>query len=159
MSSSTKTAISRCTPAPLSSPPPPLQHLVFLERDRSCVFSHWFLSIDNIWLKTVRQSAQSLAALSALTQYSFSLEVSMHAIPWGQHWKAAPVHLTSSQSKPGSISLNRLPFVQRKRKKTLHFSLPIHMWLIKIQSPTYNSLSYVCRRKHETEGFLSPWIN
>lgn len=100
---------------------PALQHLVFLEREGSCVFSHWLLSIDNIWLKTVRQSAQSLAALSALTQYSFSLEVSMNAVPWGQHWKTAPVHLTSSQCKPGLISLNRLPFVQRKRGKNAFF--------------------------------------
>lgn len=147
LSSSSNTAIFRCTPSVLSSPSPPLQHLVFLEREGSCVFSHWLLSIDNIWLKTVRQSAQSLDALSALTQYSISCEVSMNAVLWGQHREIAPVHLTYGKFKPGS-------FVQRKRGNNLHLPLPIHMWLMIIQSPICNSLSHVCERKHETEGFL-----
>lgn len=105
----------------------------------------------------MRQSAQSLDALSALTQYSVSCEVSMNAVLWGQHRTIAPVHLIPySQCKPGLISLNRFSFVQRKRGNNLHLPLTIHMWLIIIQSPICNSLSYVRKRKHETEEFLPP---
>lgn len=73
----------------------------------------------------------------------------MNTALWGQHREIAPFDLTYGKLKPGS-------FVQRKRGNNLHLPLPIHTWLMIIQSLICNSLSHVCERKHETEGFLPP---
>lgn len=137
-----------------SSPPPSLQLPIFLERERSCFPFTTLLSVDNICLKTARQSALSLD-LPSIKCLTLSLQIQFS----GESTERDLVHLTYSQCKPDSNGLNGFSFIQRKRVNDLYLPLHIHMQLIIIQPPVYNSFSYVCIKKHETGGFLPPWTN